>query len=301
MAARKSGLGRGLDALIPVERPHRGFAEIPVDQVDPNPQQPRRHFDAEELEELAASIREVGVLQPIVVREGADEGRYVLIAGERRLRAAALAEIGEIPAMIRGPESESHDLTEALIENVQRADLSPLEEAAGYRNLLEDFGMTHEEIAAQVGKSRSAVTNTLRLLQLPPPIHGLVERGELSAGHARALLALDDEAYSVYLAERAVEEGWPVRRVEEAVRRRREQPEPAPGPRPRQPRPAAIIELEERLSKQLETGVAIDYRGRGGRLVVRFASLDDLERIYRRFFTPESRPAGSDASPPASR
>jgi ParB family chromosome partitioning protein len=288
MAVRKSGLGRGLDALIPVERPHHGFAEVPVDQVDPNPQQPRRRFDAEELEELASSMREVGVLQPIVVREGAEEGRYVLIAGERRLRAAALADIGEIPAMIRGPEGESHDLTEALIENVQRADLSPLEEAAGYRNLLEDFGMTHEEIATQVGKSRSAVTNTLRLLQLPPPIHGLLERGELSAGHARALLAVDDEAYAVYLAERAVVEGWPVRRIEEAVRRRREEPGQAPRPSPKAPRPAAIIELEERLSEQLETGVAIDYRGKGGRLVVRFASLDDLERIYRRFFTPES-------------
>lgn len=288
MAVRKSGLGRGLDALIPVERPDSGFAEIPLDQVDPNPQQPRRHFDVDELEELAASMREVGVLQPIVVREGEDEGRYVLIAGERRLRAAALAEIAEIPAMIRSPESASHDLTEALIENVQRADLSPLEEAAGYRNLLEDFGMTHEEIATQVGKSRSAVTNTLRLLQLPPPIHGLLERGELSAGHARALLALDDEAYAVYLAERAVVEGWPVRRVEEAVRRRREEPEETPRPRPKALRPAAIIELEERLSEQLETGVAIDYRGKGGRLVVRFTSLDDLERIYRRFFTRES-------------
>lgn len=285
MAARKSGLGRGLDALIPVERPHRGFAEVPLDQVDPNPQQPRRHFDAEELEELASSMREVGVLQPIVVREGAEQGRYVLIAGERRLRAAALADLTEIPAMIRRPESESHDLTEALIENVQRADLSPLEEAAGYRNLLEDFGMTHDEIATQVGKSRSAVTNTLRLLQLPPPIHGLLERGELSAGHARALLTLDDEAYAVYLAERAVVEGWPVRRVEEAVRRRREEPVQAPRPRPSSPRPAAIIELEERLSERLGTDVAIKPRGDGGQMVIRYGSLEDLEQIYRQLFS----------------
>lgn len=285
MAGRKIGLGRGLDALIPVERPHQGFAEIPVEQVSPNPQQPRRRFDADALEELAASMREVGVLQPIVVRAGEVEGSYVLIAGERRLRAAAMAEITEIPAMIRQEEEGASDLTEALIENVQRSDLTPLEEAAAYRNLLEDFGMTHEEVATGVGKSRSAVTNTLRLLQLPPPIQGLLERGELSAGHARALLALEDTAYAISVAERAAEEGWPVRRVEEAVRRRRESPRPPARPRPASVRPAAIIELEERLAEQLETGVSIDYRGRGGRLVIRFASLDDLERIYRRFFT----------------
>lgn len=287
MAGRKSGLGRGLDALIPVERPHLGFAEIPVDQVSPNPQQPRRSFDVDELEGLAASIREVGVLQPIVVRPGPEEGSYVLVAGERRLRAAAMAEISMIPAMIRESETAANDLTEALIENVQRSDLSPLEEAAGYRNLLEDFGMTHEEVASRVGKSRSAVTNTLRLLLLPPPIHGLLERGELSAGHARALLALDDEAYAVSVAKRAAEEGWSVRRVEDAVHRHAQSVEPISRPGVAAVRPAAIIELEERLAEQLETGVSIDYRGRGGRLVVRFASLDDLERIYRRFFVSE--------------
>lgn len=284
MAGRKSGLGRGLDSLIPVDRPPTGFAEIPVDQVSPNPQQPRRSFDADSLAELAASMAEVGVLQPIVVRSGAAEGTYVLIAGERRLRAAAMAGFDEIPAVIRGEEGEEFDLTEALIENVQRKDLSPLEEAAAYRNLLEDFGMTHEDVAGRVGKSRSAVTNTLRLLQLPPPIQGLLDRGDLSAGHARALLALDDDVYATYIAERAVVEGWPVRRVEEAVRQRREAPEKAPGPKVVAPRPAAIIELEERLSERLDTGVAIDYRGKGGRVVIKFASLDDLERIYRTFF-----------------
>jgi ParB family chromosome partitioning protein len=284
MAGRKSGLGRGLDSLIPVDRPPTGFAEIPVDQVSPNPQQPRRSFDADSLAELAASMAEVGVLQPIVVRSGAAEGTYVLIAGERRLRAAAMAGFDEIPAVIRGEEGEEFDLTEALIENVQRKDLSPLEEAAAYRNLLEDFGMTHEDVAGRVGKSRSAVTNTLRLLQLPPPIQGLLDRGDLSAGHARALLALDDDVYATYIAERAVVEGWPVRRVEEAVRQRREAPEKEPGPKVVAPRPAAIIELEERLSERLETGVAIDYRGRGGRVVIKFASLDDLERIYLTFF-----------------
>ncbi|MEA2058438.1 MAG: ParB/RepB/Spo0J family partition protein, partial [Actinomycetota bacterium] len=251
MAGRKSGLGRGLDSLIPVDRPPTGFAEIPVDQVSPNPQQPRRSFDADSLAELAASMAEVGVLQPIVVRSGAAEGTYVLIAGERRLRAAAMAGFDEIPAVIRGEEGEEFDLTEALIENVQRKDLSPLEEAAAYRNLLEDFGMTHEDVAGRVGKSRSAVTNTLRLLQLPPPIQGLLDRGDLSAGHARALLALDDDVYATYIAERAVVEGWPVRRVEEAVRQRREAPEKESGPKVVAPRPAAIIELEERLSERL--------------------------------------------------
>jgi ParB family chromosome partitioning protein len=284
MAGRKSGLGRGLDALIPVDRPPIGFAEIPVDAVSPNPQQPRRSFDADSLEELAASMAEVGILQPIVVRAGATEGTYVLIAGERRLRAAAMAGLDEIPAVIRGEEGEDFDLTEALIENVQRKDLTPLEEAAAYRNLLEDFGMTHEGVASRVGKSRSAVTNTLRLLQLPATIQGLLDRGELSAGHARALLALDDDGYATYIAERAVVEGWPVRRVEEAVRQRQETPEEERKPRVPTLRPAAIIELEERLSERLEAAVAIDYKGRGGRVVIKFASLEDLERIYRTLF-----------------
>jgi ParB family chromosome partitioning protein len=186
--------------------------------------------------------------------------------------------------VIRGEEGEDFDLTEALIENVQRKDLTPLEEAAAYRNLLEDFGMTHEGVASRVGRSRSAVTNTLRLLQLPATIQGLLDRGELSAGHARALLALDDDGYATYIAERAVVEGWPVRRVEEAVRQRQETPGEERKPRVPTLRPAAIIELEERLSERLEAAVAIDYKGRGGRVVIKFASLEDLERIYRTLF-----------------
>jgi ParB family chromosome partitioning protein len=284
MAARKSGLGRGLDALIPVDHPSVGFAEIAVSEVQPNPQQPRHRFDDTALEELASSVREVGVLQPIVVRPGEGEGEYVLVAGERRLRAAALAGLSTIPAVIRASESDEMDLTEALIENVQRMDLSPLEEAAAYRNLLEDFGMTHETVASRVGKSRSAVTNTLRLLQLPSAIQGMLERGDLSAGHARALLALDDEAYAVHIAERVVAEGWPVRKVEEAVR---ERAIPSPPPPRRLPamRPAAIIELEERLSEKLETEVKIKTTGDGGRMMIRYGSLEELERIYRRLFS----------------
>ena len=283
MAARKSGLGRGLDALIPVDHPSVGFAEVELSDIAPNPQQPRVRFDEESLGELAASITEVGVLQPIVVRPGEPEGTYVLIAGERRLRAAAAAGLTSIPAVIRSVESDERYLTEALIENVQRKDLSALEEAAAYRNLLEDFGMTHEMVASRVGKSRSAVTNTLRLLQLPVPIQGMLEREELTAGHARALLSLDDEAYAVHVAERAVGEGWSVRAVEDAVKER----SMVAKPQPRRPevRPAAIIELEERLSERLGTNVRIKPRGDGGQMVIRYGSLEDLEQIYRQLFS----------------
>jgi len=283
MAARKSGLGRGLDALIPVEHPSSGFAEIELPDIAPNPQQPRNRFDDDALEGLAASIREVGVLQPVLVRPGERAGSYVLIAGERRLRAAGLAGLSTIPAVIRASEGDERDLTDALIENVQRKDLSPLEEAAAYRNLLEDFGMTHEAVASRVGKSRSAVTNTLRLLQLPAQIQGMLERGDLSAGHARALLGLDDEAYAVHIAGRIIAEGWPVRKVEEAVKERSRPSVPPPRRVPGM-RPAVIIELEERLSERLETEVRIKTRGDGGRMTIRYGSLEDLERIYRRLF-----------------
>jgi len=283
MAARKSGLGRGLDSLIPIEHPSVGFAELELEEISANPQQPRARFDDDALEELAASIREVGVLQPVVVRAGDTDGTYFLIAGERRLRAARMAGLATIPAVIRETESDERHLTEALIENVQRKDLSPLEEAAAYRNLMEDFGMTHEQVAGRVGKSRSAVTNMIRLLQLPAAIQGMLEREELSAGHARALLSLEDEAYAVHIAERVVAEGWPVRKVEEAVRSRSVQDEE---PQRRMPvmRPAAIIELEERLSERLATKVKITTRGEGGRMVIRYGSLEDLERIYRQLF-----------------
>jgi ParB family chromosome partitioning protein len=284
MAARKSGLGRGLDALIPVEHQVGGFAELELAAVAPNPQQPRHRFDDAALEEMAASIREVGVLQPILVHPGDEEGSYVLIAGERRLRASAIAGLTRVPAMIRPATGDAvGTLTEALIENVQRTDLSPLEEAAAYRNLLEDFGMTHEAIAERVGKSRSAVTNSLRLLQLPPAIQGMLDRGELSAGHARALLSIDDPAYALHIARRAVEEGWSVRLVEQAAKQRAAEP-PSRG-RLADPRPAAIIELEERLTQRLGTSVSIKPRGEGGRLMIRYASLDDLESIYRALFS----------------
>ncbi|MFH1330274.1 MAG: ParB/RepB/Spo0J family partition protein [Actinomycetota bacterium] len=279
MVVRKSGLGRGLDALIPAEAAVQGYTTIPLDAIKPNPQQPRRAISPEGLQGLAASIREVGVLQPVVVRHGDEPGTFVLVAGERRWRAAGLAGLKEIPALVREGDDVS-GLAEALVENIQREDLSPLEEAAAYRQLLEDFGLTHEEVGARVGRSRPAITNTLRLLQLPSSIQGMLARGELSAGHCRALLALDDAGYAEHLAQRAAEEGWPVRRLEEAARARQEGlPPPVRLPRER---PVEIVALEEWLGERLEAPVAIDYGKRGGgRLTVRFGSLEDLERIYR--------------------
>jgi len=286
MAARKSGLGRGLDALLPAEHSTEGFAAIPLDLVNPNPDQPRRHFDEGGLEDLSASIREVGILQPIVVRPADEGGNHQLVAGERRWRAARMAGLDEIPSVIRAEGGAGTDLTEALVENVQREDLGPLEEAAAYRQLLEDFGWTHEQVGARVGKSRPSVTNAVRLLQLPAPIQGLLERGELAAGHVRPLLTVEDEAYATYIAEKAASDGWSVRQVEEAVRERlhtKEDPDNS-SLSAQVPRPAAIIELEDRLSHHLGSRVKITYGDRGGRLVVSYRELDDLERIYRRFF-----------------
>jgi ParB family chromosome partitioning protein len=280
MAARRTGLGRGLEALIPADRRTTGFAVLPLDQIDSNPQQPRDRFDAEALEGLAASIAEVGVLQPVVVRPE-HNGRYALVAGERRLRAARLAGLDEIPVVIREGD-DAMGLTEALVENVQREDLTPLEEAAAYQQLMEDFGLTHDEIAGRVGMSRSAITNTVRLLQLSAPIQALLSDGRLTAGHCRPLVGLEDTGYAEHIAGRAAEEGWPVRRVEEAVRARRPHPEQQAAPPVRRERPAEILELEERLADRLESPVRIDYRRRGGgRLVITFASVDELERIYR--------------------
>ena len=278
---RKSGLGRGLGALLPTTVV-TGFAHVPLDKIDPNPQQPRETFDTEALESLAASIREVGVLQPVIVRPADEDGRHVLVAGERRWRASRLAGLNEIPAILRGAEDDPAGLTEALIENVQREDLTALEEAAAYRQLMEDFGMTHEEVGERVGKSRSAITNTLRLLGLPGPIQALVGDGSLSAGAARALLALEDHAYAEHIAMRAAAEGWSVRQVEEAVRVRKHAPEATAATRRPTERPLEVVELEKRLALHLESKVKIDYgTSGGGKVVVRFGSLDDLERIYR--------------------
>ena len=281
MAARKTGLGRGLDALIPQDHPIGGYAAIPVGQVAPNPDQPRSDFDQASIDTLASSIDALGLLQPIVVRS-VDDG-YVLVAGERRLRAVRQLGLATIAAVIRDDADGRTNLTEALVENLQREDLNPLEEAAAYRELLEEYGMTHDEVASAVGRSRSAVTNTVRLLQLSTPIQKLVASGELTAGHARALLGCDDVAYAGHIAQRAVAEGWSVRRVEEAVRLRATQGTTS-STRSRAVRPAAIIELEDRLQERLGTKVAIDYRGKGGKITIKYATPEDLERIYRHLF-----------------
>lgn len=282
MAARKSGLGRGLEALLAADLPVEGYATLPVDRIDPNRRQPRERFDGEAMESLADSIRNVGVLQPIVVRPAGADGRHELVAGERRLRAARMAGLTEIPSVIKDGDDEGR-LVEAVIENVQRQDLDVLEEAAAYRALMEDFGLTHEEVASRVAKSRSAVTNTVRLLNLPGAIQALLAEGALSAGAGRALLGTDDTAFAVRTAQRAVADGWSVRQVEEAVRARESgSGEQEAKPRPRLERSAQILALEERLGERLGSPVRIDYSRRGGgRLTVRFGSLDDLERIYR--------------------
>lgn len=274
-------MGRGLESLIPSGNQDQEFRRLRVDDIIPNPHQPRVNFDEESLEELTASVGEVGVLQPVVVR-ALDDGRFALIAGERRWRAAKRVGLSEIPAMVRAADDQA-SLTQALIENVQRQDLSPLEEAAAYQELLEEHGMTHEQVASAVGKSRPAVSNTLRLLQLPAAIQGMVERGELSAGHARALLGIEDSAYAEHVAVRAAAEGWTVRQVEEAARARQATATPSRS-RVTEVRPVEIVELEQRLRDQLGSKVDIRYRNQKGKVEISFASLEDLERIYRRFF-----------------
>lgn len=281
MAARKSGLGRGLDALIPQDHPTGGYATIRVDGIRANPHQPRSEFDPDRIDALAASIEAVGLLQPIVVRAEGDD--YVLVAGERRLRAVRQLGHATVAAVIRDETDAATNLTEALVENLQREDLNPLEEAAAYQTLLEEYGMTHDEVGERVGKSRSAVTNTVRLLGLPAQIQRIVASGDLAAGHARALLGCEDTAYATHIAERAVAEGWSVRRVEEAVRLRATQGRRT-STRSRSVRPAPIIELEDRLEDRLGTNVTIDDRGNGGKITIKYSSTDDLERIYRHLF-----------------
>jgi ParB family chromosome partitioning protein len=282
MAVRKSGLGRGLEALIPTEGKGggSGFALIPVDRINANPDQPRSRFDDESLEELAGSIEELGVLQPVVVEESS--AGYTLIAGERRWRAAKRAGLSNIPAVIR-EKSGDHTLIEALVENVQRMDLTPLEEARAYRQLLEEYGMTQEAVASRVGKSRPTISNTLRLLQLPAEVQVLVEEGELTGGHARALIGLTDERYAAHLAAKAVGEGWSVRQMEDAVRVRKEMEAGVPskaGP-VKTIRPVEIIELEKRLGDRLGASVKINYRSQKGRVEIKFGSVEELERLYR--------------------
>jgi ParB family chromosome partitioning protein len=285
--ARRGGLGKGLGALIPPGAGDTavsgGFQELPVSAIKPNRYQPREHFDEEALASLADSIREVGLLQPVLVRE-TDDG-YELIAGERRLRACRRVGLQMIPALVRRTD-DATALEEALVENVHREDLNPLEEAAAYQQLIEDFSLTHEEVAARVGRSRVAITNTLRLLQLPPTILKLIQEGRLKEGHARALLGSPDRAFQEQLARRAVTEGLSVRSIEEAVREHggdgKAEPAAATAATVPRLRPPGLVELEELLGDHLETRVRISMSAKQGRVTIDFADLEDLERIYRR-------------------
>ena len=295
--ARRGGLGKGLGALIPpggtegVTAEVAGLDELPLASISPNRFQPRGHFDEEALSQLADSIREVGVLQPVLVRP-AGEGQYELIAGERRWRAARRVGLQTIPALVRETD-DAAALEQALVENVHRDNLNPLEEAAAYQQLVEDFGLTHDEVAARVGRSRATVTNTLRLMQLPPAIQKSLQEGKLSMGHARALLGSPDRSFQEKLAKQIVADDLSVRATEEAVREHQGEGNgsaPAasggaaasPNPAGRKLRAPGLVELEELLGDHLETRVTISMGASRGKVVVEFSTLEDLERIYRR-------------------
>jgi ParB family chromosome partitioning protein len=300
MNAQQHGLGRGLDALIPKaptpspttsedlpsprpapttgSAPESGpyFDDLPVGAISRNPRQPRVVFDQDQMAELVASVKEVGLLQPIVVRP-LEDGRYELVMGERRWRAAQQAGMQRVPAIVRDTPDEAL-LRDALLENLHRAQLNPLEEAAAYEQLLQDFGCTHEELAHRVGRSRPQITNTIRLLKLPPAVQRRVAAGVLSAGHARALLVLDDAEAQDALASRVVAEGISVRGLEELV---------ALGPSPRPPARVArsretspeLALLAQRLGDLLETRCTIDQGRRRGKIVIDYASSADLHRV----------------------
>lgn len=276
--SRPGGLGRGLEALIPTATAERGgLRTIPLDAVGANPRQPRDAFDQQALAELAQSLQTVGLLQPIIVRETAPD-RYQIIAGERRFRAAQLAGFREIRAVVRHT-GDDQILTEALVENIHRVDLNALEEAAAYQQLLDDFGFTHEQLAARIGKSRSTITNTLRLLSLGPELQRLVATGSLSPGHARALLAVEDRAMRQEIAERIVADGLSVRAAEDLVRKLLRQAAQQPAEAHRMGDRAAYAGLQERLSDALATKVRITGTAKRGQVVIDFAGADDLQRL----------------------
>lgn len=322
---RRGGLGRGLGALIPAgpapadggspdtalnaaqeaavpQRvagadeaalgavPGATYREIPVDAVQPNPRQPRQAFDEDALAELTHSVREVGLLQPIVVRRRADD-QYELVMGERRWRAARAAGLSNVPAIVRDTEDDEL-LRDALLENVHRVDLNPLEEAAAYEQLLAEFGATHEQLAARLGRSRSQVTNTVRLLRLPVRVQTRVAAGVLSAGHARALLALDDAPAQEALAGRIVAEGLSVRATEEAVAFGDGQPPAVRRSAGRRAQSPALEELSAALSDAFDTRVRIDLGRRRGKITVEFGSVEDLERLVA-LIAPEVRTRAS--------
>ncbi|NEA22352.1 ParB/RepB/Spo0J family partition protein [Actinomadura bangladeshensis] len=268
-------------ALEPVAGAH--FAELPVGSITVNPRQPREHFDEQALSELAESIGIVGLLQPIVVRKApSGEHDYELIMGERRWRASQMAGLDVIPAIVRDT-GDNDLLRDALMENLHRQQLNPLEEAAAYQQLLQDFGATHEQLAGRIGRSRPHITNTLRLLNLPPAVQRRVAAGVLSAGHARALLSLDSVEAQEHLAQRIVQEGLSVRALEEMIALREVDDEPKAPRQGRRKKPVApgLKELADRLSDRYETKVRVDMGRNKGKIVVEFATLEDLDRIIK--------------------
>jgi ParB family transcriptional regulator, chromosome partitioning protein len=286
MMSKRGGLGRGLSALIPGapeagEAP-TGLMEVPVNAVAPNPKQPRTRFDDETIAALAASIREVGILQPLVVRRAGD-GRYELIAGERRLRAAKAAGLASVPIVLRDSE-DSELLREALIENIHREDLNPIEQAEAFKALLGELGLKQEELADRVGVSRSHIANTIRLLALPLDVQQFLADDKITAGHARAVLSLGDKDAMSSLATRIAAEDLSVRQTEDIVRRFVEAPRDAAEKRRvaeaiTEQSDANLAEVEEILSEQLATRVSIQMGAKRGKVVIEFGSPDDLERI----------------------
>jgi len=286
------------DGGVPAAEPIAGayFEEIATGSITPNPRQPRRTFDEDALDELASSIREVGLLQPVVVRK-VMPGRYELIMGERRWRASQRADLTHIPAIVR-ETSDTDLLRDALIENLHRQQLDPLEEAAAYQQLLDDFGATHEQLAKKIGRSRPHISNTLRLLNLPPAVQKRVAAGVLSAGHARALLSLEDPETQERLAHRIVAEGLSVRAVEEIVAVRDEEHVKPKRRQSAKPTAPGLRDLADRLSDVLETRVKVEMGRRKGKIVVEFATLDDLDRIIKAM-SPEADAVDSPDSPGA--
>ncbi|HEY5103687.1 MAG TPA: ParB/RepB/Spo0J family partition protein [Acidimicrobiales bacterium] len=307
--ARKPGLGKGLGALIPdtgsasSDAPTEGqpsgpLRMVPVESIRPNKFQPRKIFNDESLKTLAASVQELGVLQPIIVRpvEG-EPDKYELIAGERRWRAAVIAKLEVVPVLLQDDVNDRLSLEQAVVENLHRVDLHALEEAAAYQQLVDDFDLTHDQVAQRVGKSRANVTNTLRLLQLGDTAQSALASSQITAGHARALLAISDPDAQSTLVARVVKNELSVRATEEAVKAFLE-PKPAPAaeatakapdgaPRLRPVPDASVAELEELLESYLDTRVHVDLKGRNGRIIIDFADLDDLERLYSAIAKPK--------------
>ena len=281
MAQQRRGLGKGLGALIPAtEVSGPGLSEVAVDLIVPNPMQPRQALDAEALQELADSIREHGLIQPLIVtsiQDTASDAQYQIIAGERRWEAAKMAGLSMVPVVVK--EATPQKMLElALVENIQRADLNPLEEAAAYRQLMDDFGLTQEQVAEKVGKSRVTVANSVRLLRLPDEIKRALAEGQISEGHARALLALNKEADQLKILEAVVKKGLSVRQTEEMVRRIVAGAQPRRRDEPPSPETEA---LENEFRNALGTKVRLFRSKKGGKLVIQFYSEEELEAIYR--------------------